>query len=123
MILSEVDSWVREDPDNPHAYLGALFEEGPTQAESGQSRGDAVDLDEFLGDYEPSHGRLSPAADTAFHDRSASYPSAAREEQRDSWPHLAHAGLKTLWEASCLLPDSVEPVARRIIRGWWPIFT
>ncbi|CDJ35384.1 uncharacterized protein EMH_0072350 [Eimeria mitis] len=70
MMLSEVESWVADDSDNPEVDLGPPTDRGPPEGGpwgppeaslGAPPRGlaaSAVDLDDFLGDYEQSQASV-----------------------------------------------------------------
>lgn len=108
-MLSEVDSWVREDSDQPEADLGLPVHDGASIARTKLPKGGAVDLDDFLGDYEQPQAHLLPAEEIP------SFPQDFLRQNgtagsRDNWPLLAHA---TACTSSTSMPTkaTVEPSA------------
>ncbi|CDJ40180.1 hypothetical protein, conserved [Eimeria tenella] len=114
MMLSEVESWVLDESDGPEADLGPPTDRGPPgrtwasrgapqEGPPGGPSGSAVDLDDFLGDYEQPQTSLwatgtdvdlSPlgpgpndgaAAATVA---AATAAAAAVTKDRPSWPLL-----------------------------------
>ncbi|KAL8430616.1 hypothetical protein ACSSS7_005835 [Eimeria intestinalis] len=98
MMLSEVDSWIREDSDDPEAEPDLSREGDPegTTAPSERALNTQVGLDEFLcEDEQPQQGQIwATSAQQAGTNLRQSPEAVPAESSSDSWPLLMHLAQK-----------------------------
>lgn len=130
MMLSELDAWVRDDSDFPETDLGppmageepldegSPIDGGPSGGLSanGHRRGDAIDLDDFLGDYEQQQTHIWSAAEAPLYPQGPPRPVDS-EGPRDSWPLLPPQGACGGTSTSSHAKPSGAPAAEREVSG------